>query len=100
MRRAIALLPIVCIAAGCGSSHQPAAAILFTRGEASILLVRLDGSGLQPYLVHASQPAVSPDGRRVAFVRRGEVWMLSRHGRAPHAITKAMRGWGDAAEPS
>ena len=54
---------------------------------------------MQPYLVHASQPAVSPDGRRVAFVRRGEVWVLSRDGGAPHAITKPVHGWGDAGEP-
>ncbi len=36
--------------------------------------VAADGTGRAPLIADASQPDVSPDGTRIAFVRSGEIW--------------------------
>lgn len=45
-------------------------------------------------------PAVSPDGARIAFVRDGEIWVVSRSGTAPRAVTVHLHGWVDASRPA
>ncbi len=45
----------------------------FSQGT-GLSTVAADGTGRVPLIADASQPDVSPDGTRIAFVRSGEVW--------------------------
>ena len=47
-----------------------------------------DGTGLQLLTRNASSAAVSPDGRRIAFVRDGALWQMRRDGTGQRQLTR------------
>jgi len=91
--------------AGCGGNGKEAATttsdvavpsgeILFTRRSApeskhaSLFRVAADGSGLRLFVRDAAEAAVSPDGRRLAFVRGDAIWLMGRDGSQQKQLTR------------
>jgi Tol biopolymer transport system component len=87
-------------AAACGgsSSHVRAGEIVFTRsiGEwpkrYDLYVVAPDGGRARLFVRDASEAAVSPDGRQVAFVRDRAIWLMERDGRHQRPLTKPKHG--------
>lgn len=90
------------LAAGCGTGggeSPPPGAIVFTRwgsptggsGAAgdvpSLYVASLDGTQPRLLVRDADDAAVSPDGRQIAFVREGAIWLMSRSGTGQHQLT-------------
>jgi TolB protein len=74
-----------------------------TTGHQAIFTVHLDGSGLRrvtPWMLDASQPDYSPDGRWLLFRSheesdtRGNVWLVRPNGNDLHAVTHTPDGAG------
>ena len=74
-----------------------------SRGQRAIFTVRLDGTGLRritPWLLDASQPYYSPDGRWIAFrsnessERKGNIWLVRPNGGRLHPVTHTSAGAG------
>ena len=93
--------------AGIGSSTPPGrnGLIAFTfdgRGAGTALrgkppgiaVVRPDGSGARLLIRNGRSPAWSPDGRRLAFVRSGNVFVMNANGRGVQRLTR--RGTDDS----
>ena len=86
---AITPIPVVCSEPIPGTCSSPAE-LAFTRlSDRQIYRVRADGSGLRRLTTDGENrsPAWSPDGRRIAFVRRsgpaidgGDVWLMDADG--------------------
>lgn len=96
---------IVVALAGCGGDGEEAATttseaevpggeILFTRlsapesKRASLFRVAADGSGLRLFVRDAAEAAVSPNGRRLAFVRGDAIWLMGRDGSHQEQLTR------------
>jgi Tol biopolymer transport system component len=96
---------IVVALAGCGGGNHEAATatsetaapdgkIVFTRRSdpefkrSSLFLVAADGSGLRRFVRDAADAAVSPDGRRLAFVRGDAIWRMGRDGSHQEQLTR------------
>lgn len=65
------------------SDPAPAGAIVFTRkdsGRPSLYVMRPIGSGARLLIRNAAEAAISPDGRRMAFVRNDEIWVMRLDG--------------------
>ena len=74
------------------ASGLPGGEVVFTRSDAShshprLYLTASDGSHQRLLVRNASQAAVSPDGRRIAFVRSGALWAMQRDGSHPVRLT-------------
>lgn len=65
-----------------GDTESSATPGIYITDAALGSLTRIDGSLNQP-----QQPAVSPDGERVAFVVGGHLWVMGVDGSEPHAVT-------------
>jgi hypothetical protein len=99
-----AALVVVLIGAGaaaaCGgsSSDVRAGEIVFTRsiGEwpkrYDLYVVAPDGGRARLLVRDASEAAVSPDGRQVAFLRDRAIWLMGRDGRHQRPLTKPKHG--------
>ena len=65
--------------------------LLFTRSNGAHLLgvysVSAAGRGLRRLVTGASEPSVSPNGRRLAFIRGNHLWIAQRDGAGAHAVT-------------
>jgi len=96
---------VVVALAGCGGDDNrastptsevavPSGEILFARRSApesnrsSLFRVAADGSGLRLFVREAADAAVSPDGRRLAFVRGDAIWLMSRNGAHQEQLTR------------
>jgi Tol biopolymer transport system component len=108
MRRwilAVAGSVIAVALAGCGGTGKepstatsevatPSGQILFTRRSGSesertsLFRVAADGSGLRLFVRDAADAAVSPNGRRLAFVRGDAIWLMSRDGSHQVQVTR------------
>jgi dipeptidyl aminopeptidase/acylaminoacyl peptidase len=63
--------------------------IVFARGaHANLYIMRGDGSRVRLLVRDASEPAVSPDGRRTAFVRKNALWVMKRDGSGQRQLTR------------
>jgi len=66
-------------------SALPAADIVFTRhlmkpDRSDLYVIAVDGSHLRLLVRNAAHAAVTRDGRRIAFVRGGGIWIMERDG--------------------
>jgi Tol biopolymer transport system component len=65
--------------------------LLFTRSKGYRLLgvysVSMSGRTLRRLVAAGSEPVVSPDGRRLAFIRGDHLWLAQRSGSGAHAAT-------------
>ena len=76
-----------------GSSGQPSGEIVFTRNVAKsvrddLFVMAADGSHLRLLVRNAAEAAVSPDARRVAFVRGRAIWIMRRDGSGQRQLTR------------
>ncbi len=90
---AVATGALATLLAGAAGNSLPTADIMFARylakAERSDLYVMAsDGSRLRLLTRDASQAAASPDGRRVAFVRDGSIWIMQRDGSTQTPLTR------------
>jgi Tol biopolymer transport system component len=67
--------------------------LLFTRSKGYHLLgvysVSTSGRSLRRLAAGGSAPSVSPDGRRLAFIRGNRLWIARRLGGGAHAVTSS-----------
>jgi Tol biopolymer transport system component len=65
--------------------------LLFTRSRGVHLMgvysVSRVGQGLRRLVTGGSEPTLSPDGRRLAFIRENHLWIARRDGAGAHAVT-------------
>jgi Tol biopolymer transport system component len=59
----------------------------YSRLEAGLYTVRPDRSRLRRVFRDGADPDWSPDGRRIAFGFRGEIFVVGSHGRQPRQLT-------------
>ncbi len=90
---------------GASSLALPSGKIVFTSftkasQRPSLYVMDSDGSHMRLLVRNAAEAAVSPDGRRVAFVRGGEIWTMRRDGTDQRHVTAGRRGWGEAGAPA
>jgi Tol biopolymer transport system component len=80
--------------------------LLFTRSRGVHLLgvysVSRVGRGLRRLVTGGNEPTISPDGRRLAFIRENHLWTARRDGTGAHAVTsgaiaEAGPDWGSDA---
>ena len=70
--------------------QTPSGSIVFVRG-ADLYVTSANGRGVTRLTRDASDPAVSRDGRRIAFVRYESIWMMRRDGSAQTRVTSGRR---------
>jgi hypothetical protein len=73
---------------------SPAWKVAFEDKQGGVSVMNADGSGLRQVLDAATQPAWSPDRKRLAFARRGNVWVADADGAHPTQLTF----WPDTAD--
>lgn len=84
----------VCVAGG-SAAPAPTGKIVFSSasgvgGKTQIWVMNANGSrrhSLSPATVYEEGPALSRDGRRIAFSRRGEIYVMSSSGSNVHRLT-------------
>jgi len=60
---------------------------IYTGNDDEIHVVDSDGTSLRLLATNATHPAVSPDGRRIAFVRSQSIWVMRRDGANARRLT-------------
>ena len=76
----------------------PSGRILFVRGG-DLFVTSADGRDVRRLVRNAEQPAVTADGRRIAFVRDESIWVMGRDGSGQKRITSGTRDWTPAWSP-
>lgn len=51
--------------------------------------VSTSGRGLRALAAGGSEPTISPDGKRLAFIRDNRLWAAGHHGGGAHAVTSS-----------
>jgi TolB protein len=106
VKRWISLLAVAGVCATTASAAgSPAGHVVFASssgvgGKAQIWLMRADGSGrhaISPRTVYEDDPALSRDGRRVAFNRRGDIYVMNVDGSQVRRLTFSPATEGAAA---
>lgn len=74
------------------SSPPPSGEIVFTRdggkpGRQALYVMAADGSRVRLLARDGADPAASPDGRRIAFMRGGGIWIVQRDGSGQRQLT-------------
>jgi Tol biopolymer transport system component len=70
---------------------ESAGRIAFARNRSrrdDIYTVRPDGTGLRRVVRDGTEPSWSPDGSRLAFARRGRIWVVGADGRGARRIAR------------
>ena len=106
MRLVVALSVAAVAVAGASASSVPSGLIVFssndgTGGGTRVWVMRANGAGrhaVTPAAADAVMPAVSADGRRIAYVRRGDVYTVGSNGSHVRRLTsggatKGMPAW-------
>ena len=103
-----ALVALWLPAGGGGAAGLPNGEIVFARSAevnsstgawvtADLYVMAPDGTRLRLLARNAAQPAVSPDARRIAFVRGFAIWVMNRDGSGQKQLTSPVRrkvSWG------
>lgn len=76
----------------------PGAQILYARGS-DLYVARADGARATLLAKRAGQAAVSPDARRIAFVRAQSIWVMNRDGSGQRRLTKGYEALSPAWSP-
>lgn len=96
MTRVFVVLGMAALCAAAGTAAPaPTGKIVFSSasgvgGKAQIWVVNANGSGrhpLSPATVYEDAPALSHDGRRIAFGRRGDIYVMSSSGSNVRRLT-------------
>ena len=96
MTRVSVVLAVAAVcAAGGSAAPAPTGKIVFSSasgvgGKTQIWVMNANGSrrhSLSPATVYEEGPALSRDGRRIAFGRRGEIYVMSSSGSNVHRLT-------------
>jgi Tol biopolymer transport system component len=79
------------VASAASTTSAPRGRLVFERG-ADLFVVNIDGTGEQSFIRNAGDPAVSRNGRAIAFARyrgrgRTEIWTANPDGRGPRRLT-------------
>jgi Tol biopolymer transport system component len=69
-----------------GEAAITTAEIVFARGP-HLYVMRSNGSRVRLLVRNAGDPAVSPDGRQIAFVRESSLWVMKRDGSSRRRLT-------------
>lgn len=74
------------------STSTPDSAILFARKEQAgkrwdVYVMRADGTDVRLLARDAADPVATRDGKRIAFVRKGEIWEMARDGSTQRRLT-------------
>jgi Tol biopolymer transport system component len=93
-----ALAAAICGLANASSERPPSDRILFVRGD-HLYLTTPDGREVERFARNATQPAVSRDGRRIAFVRGTSIWVMRRDGSGQTRLTSGHEDWTPAWSP-
>lgn len=75
---------------GASAVAGPSGQIVFTRGD-DLYVTTADGRSVRLLTRAARQAAVSADGRRIAFVRDGSIWVMGRDASRQKRITFSHR---------
>jgi len=67
---------------------SPAFQIAFDDGDGNVSVMNADGSGRRAVLKDASQPCWSPDRKRLAFARKGNLWVANADGTKQRRLTR------------
>src|SRR5262245_17029703 len=75
--------------------RRPGGTIVFSResaqGNPGIFLMDVRTGTERRIAANAYEPAPSPDGKRIAIVRDGDIWVMSRDGFGQRRITAGLR---------
>lgn len=102
MRVVLALVVAGLAAAAASAASAPRGLIVFSStdglgGTPRVWVMRANGTGrhaVTPASADAVMPAVSPDGRRIAYVRRGDVYVSSSNGSHVRRLTSGIASKG------
>jgi Tol biopolymer transport system component len=100
----VALLSALALVTANGDSasarleQTPSGSIVFVRGD-HLYFTSADGGGVKRLTRDASDPAVSRDGRRIAFVREKSIWVMRRDGSGQTRLTSGHEDWTPAWSP-
>ena len=72
------------------SEQTPRGELVFVRGD-HLYVSSADGRRVRRLALNATDPAVSRDGRRIAFVRVESIWVMQRDGSAQTRVTTGHR---------
>ncbi len=61
-------------------------------GQSNIYIMQADGSGRRLLIENGAEPAISPNGRRIAFVRGKDIYLAHRDGSAQKQLTRHAPG--------
>ncbi len=78
--------------ASASSEQAPNGRIVFVRGD-HLYVTSADGRQVTMLRRNATQPAVSRDGRRIAFVRAKSIWVMKRDGSDQTRLTSGHEDW-------
>jgi len=97
---ASAVAPAGSTASGTGAQILFSRAADYDFAPPSLYLMDSNGTHVRLFVSNADTASVSRDGRRIAFVRGGEIWAMQRDGRAQERLTTPQSGWVDAGDPT
>jgi TolB protein len=95
--RVLSVAALTGVAAAGAAAGAPSGLIVFsstsgTGGNSQVWAMSASGSGrhaITPASADATMPAASPDGHRIAFVRRGEIYVMRSNGSQVRRLTRS-----------
>jgi len=94
----VAGLPEDAFALNLSSDGTTIAFVTAVEGRNEIATIGIDGQGMR-IVGPGAQPAISPDGQQIAFVRRGDIHVMSADGSDVRRLTTALIGTSSHSGP-